>query len=128
MDKGQVPCPFCVYYSLTGESVHLAEYPHLKEEQVDQQLEKQMQAVLEIVELGRSVRNKHQVKTKQPLSKMVVVSNLNDMSLKSFEDIIRDELNVKTVEWADSSNEYIEYKLKLNFKTAGPKLGKVLIR
>ncbi|WP_449619750.1 isoleucine--tRNA ligase [Robertmurraya sp. Marseille-Q9965] len=115
-----------VHYSLTGESVHLAEYPKVQLELVDHQLEQQMQAVLEIVELGRSIRNKHQVKTKQPLAKMVVVSNNSDVSLKSFEEIIRDELNLKTVEWADSSNEYVEFKLKLNFRTAGPKLGKVV--
>lgn len=130
LDVSKLLAPFVpfiseeVYYSLSGESVHLADYPKVQQELVDQQLEKQMQAVLEIVELGRSVRNKHQVKIKQPLAKMVVVSNLDDVVLKSFEEIIRDELNVKTVEWADSSNEYIEFKLKLNFKTAGPKLGK----
>lgn len=116
-----------IYFSLTGESVHLTNYPKAVIELIDEKLEKQMQAVLEIVELGRSVRNKHQIKTKQPLGKMVVISNNQEAGgLAPFEESIKDELNVKTVEWADSSQEFIEVKLKLNFKTAGPRLGKVV--
>jgi isoleucyl-tRNA synthetase len=41
-----------------------------------------------------------------------------------FENIIKEELNVKEVEWANSSNDFIEHKLKLNFRHAGPKLGR----
>jgi isoleucyl-tRNA synthetase len=113
-----------IYFSLKGESVHLADYPVAREDWLNPELEKQMQAVLEIVELGRSIRHAKQIKTKQPLAKMVVVSNQLDPELLSpFEEIIKDELNVKKLEWADSSNEFIEHKLKLNYKTAGPTLG-----
>ncbi|PLT29910.1 isoleucine--tRNA ligase [Peribacillus deserti] len=114
-----------VYYSLKGKSVHLSDYPESQPEYMDDELEKQMEAVLQIVELGRSVRHAHQIKTKQPLSNMVVVSNHLDVkSLSGFEEIIKDELNLKRIDWADSSNDYISYKLKLNFKSAGPKFGK----
>jgi isoleucyl-tRNA synthetase len=114
-----------IYHSLMGESVHLSDYPEVQNELIDSELEDRMQAVLEIVELGRSLRHAAQLKTKQPLSTMVVVTNLtNNTTLKSFEEIIKDELNVKEIEWAGSSNEFIDYKLKLNFKSAGPKLGK----
>lgn len=114
-----------IYYSLKGESVHLADYPKFKEELINPVLEEQMQAVLEIVELGRSVRHGQQIKTKQPLAKIVIVSNyLNPATLVPFEEIIKEELNVKWLEWANSSNNFINHHLKLNFKTAGPKLGK----
>ncbi|MFO1446293.1 isoleucine--tRNA ligase [Bacillus sp. Bva_UNVM-123] len=114
-----------IYYSLEGESVHLADYPNLNEELIKPLLEEQMQAVLEIVELGRSVRHSEQLKTKQPLAKMIMISNFLDHdTLVPFEEIIKDELNVKSLEWADSSNHLIDHQLKLNFKTAGPKLGK----
>lgn len=133
LDTSKLLAPFVpfiseeIYYSLTGESVHLADYPEEQFELMDPELEKQMKAVVEIVELGRSVRNKHQIKTKQPLAKMVIVSNDHEAgSLVPFDEIIKDELNVKTVEWADSTNDFIEYNLKLHFKTAGPKLGKVV--
>lgn len=133
LDLSKLLAPFVpfiseeIYTSLTGESVHLTKYPEEQPELLDQKLENQMQAVLEIVELGRSVRNKHQLKTKQPLAKMAVVSSVQGTEkLVPFEDIIKDELNLKKVEWADSSNDYIEYKLKLNFKNAGPRLGKLV--
>lgn len=114
-----------IYFSLEGKSVHLANYPKWDDARINPSLEEQMQAVLEIVELGRSIRHSQQLKTKQPLSKMIIVSNLMEHNmLTPFAEIIKDELNVKTVEWADSSMHLIDYHLKLNFKTAGPKLGK----
>jgi isoleucyl-tRNA synthetase len=114
-----------IFYSLTGDSVHLADYPVLKEDLINPALEEQMQAVLEIVELGRSIRHAKQLKTKQPLAKIVIISNhLDHHLLAPFEEIIQDELNIKQLEWADSSNDFIEHQLKLNFKIAGPKLGK----
>lgn len=114
-----------IYYSLKKESVHLADYPKLNSDLINSKLEEQMQAVLEIVELGRSIRHQKQIKTKQPLAKMVIVSNFLDQSvLYPFEDIITDELNVKSLEWANASNHFVKSHLKLNFKTAGPKLGK----
>ncbi len=114
-----------IYYSLKGESVHLADFPKWDEASIKPLLEEQMQAVLEIVELGRSIRHSQQLKTKQPLAKMIIVSNfLEHNALLPYEEIIKDELNVKTLEWANSSDHYIDHHLKLNFKTAGPKLGK----
>ncbi|MFD2442454.1 isoleucine--tRNA ligase [Bacillus sp. CGMCC 1.16607] len=131
LDTSRLLAPFVpfiaedIYFSLKGESVHLANYPHLPNELRNHELEEQMQAILEIVELGRSVRHAKQLKTKQPLAKMVIISSSLDHSeLIPFEEIIKDELNVKTIEWADSSNEFIKHQLKLNFKTAGPRLGK----
>lgn len=114
-----------IFYSLKGDSVHLADYPILKEDHINPALQEQMQAVLEIVELGRSIRHAKQLKTKQPLAKIIIISNhLDHHLLAPFEEIIQDELNIKQLEWADSSNDFIEHQLKLNFKMAGPKLGK----
>ncbi|MGE8206506.1 isoleucine--tRNA ligase [Heyndrickxia sp. NPDC080065] len=114
-----------IYQSLTGRSVHLSSYPEIEQNYFDHRLEEQMQAVREIVELGRNIRHSHQLKTKQPLAKLVVASNFEYQNeLVQYENIIKDELNIKVLEWADFSNDWIEYKLKLNFKSAGPKLGK----
>ncbi|WP_425414775.1 isoleucine--tRNA ligase [Peribacillus kribbensis] len=131
VDTSRLLAPFVpfvseeIYVELTGESVHLSAYPVGNSDFVDEELEKQMRAVLEIVELGRSIRHSRQLKTKQPLAKLIVVSSHDgDKGLSSFEDIIKDELIIKEVEWADSSTGFITYKLKLNFKSAGPRLGK----
>jgi isoleucyl-tRNA synthetase len=115
-----------IYYSLTGESVHLANFPEIEsEEQCFPELERQMQIIFEIVELGRSIRHAQQLKTKQPLAKMIIISNDSEQGrLKQYEEIIKDELNVKELEWAETSNQYLEYFLKLNFKQAGKRLGK----
>jgi isoleucyl-tRNA synthetase len=113
-----------IYFSLKEDSVHLADYPVGLEKWLNPELEEKMQAVLEIVELGRSIRHAQQIKTKLPLSKMIVISNhLASKALGDYEEIIKDELNIKQLEWADSSNEFIQHQLKLNFKVAGPKLG-----
>ncbi|WP_409299197.1 isoleucine--tRNA ligase [Peribacillus sp. SCS-26] len=115
-----------VYHDLQGDSVHLSDYPEVQTGLIDEELEDRMGAAMEIVELGRSIRHARRIKTKQPLAKMVIVTNLHVNSFKPFEEIIKDELNIKEIEWADSSSEYIAYKLKLNFKSAGPKLGRAV--
>lgn len=113
-----------IHFSLTGESVHLTDFPELEESLIYPKLEENMQAIREIVELGRSIRHNHQLKTKQPLTKMIIVSNNYPDDLVSFEHIIKEELNMKEIDWADSTNDFIQHSLKLNFKQAGPKFGK----
>lgn len=116
-----------IFYTLNGESVHLTDYPTVQNNSIDKTLENEMIAVIELVELGRSIRHSKQLKTKQPLAKMIVVAhNDNVKTLSSFENIIKEELNVKLMEWVDSSDKFIEHRLKLNFKSAGPKLGRLV--
>lgn len=114
-----------IYTNLTGSSVHLSEYPESDLEMIDLDLEHQMGAVLQVVELARSVRNSTGIKTKQPLSKLVVLPN-NDKKLdflNEYTSIIQEEVNIKEVV-TNAPSGVIQYSLKLNFSTAGPKLGK----
>lgn len=115
-----------IHFNLTGESVHLASFPKVTEDAVDTQLEQDMDAVLQVVELARGVRNTEQVKTKQPLSELVVipVHPERGRALEKYSDIIRDEINVKHVVVKESSDELVHYEVKLNFRAAGPVLGK----
>ncbi|RBN36868.1 isoleucine--tRNA ligase, partial [Priestia megaterium] len=48
-----------IHENLTGKSVHLADYPVYDQTKVNEKLEKEMAAVLQVVELGRSIRNTH---------------------------------------------------------------------
>ncbi|WP_433750199.1 isoleucine--tRNA ligase [Falsibacillus pallidus] len=132
-DLARLSAPFIpftseeIHLSLTGSSVHLTDYPLSRKEWKDEKLERQMNQVLEIVELGRNIRNSAQIKTKQPLAKMTIIPARSDFeTLGQFEETIMDELNVKKIVWEDSSSGLISYELKLNFKSAGPKLGKDL--
>jgi isoleucyl-tRNA synthetase len=117
-----------IYSKLMNESVHLSNYPTSDEQQVDEQLEKEMNAVLQIIEITRSIRNSARIKTKQPLAKLVVIPN-DETSLERLKDysaIIKDELNVKQVKFKSETQDLIKLDIKLNFSVAGPKLGKLV--
>jgi len=115
-----------IHHNLTGESVHLAYFPKVDDNQADNQLEQDMDAVLQVVELARGVRNTEAIKTKQPLSELVVipVNPEQGKALERYNSIIRDEINVKEVVVKQSSDDLVRYEVKLNFRAAGPVLGK----
>ncbi len=106
------------------ESIHLCDYPEADESAIDTKLEQDMDEVLEIVVLGRSARNGANRKNRQPLSIMYVnaENTLDDYYL----DIIRDELNLKSVEFTSDVSGFVTYKFKPQMRTLGPKYGKLL--
>lgn len=114
-----------LYLNLGGamESVHLADYPQPQSGQVDARLERDMETVRNVVELARSVRNESGVKTRQPLSELIVALD-QDKNLTGYESIIKEEINVKEIRVEHSAEGLVDFTLKLNLKTAGPKYGK----
>jgi isoleucyl-tRNA synthetase len=126
-----------IWHELTGPnreqhgllpSLHLTPYPEVNENAVDSVLEVTMGAARKIVSLGRAARARHNLKVRQPLSRILIALGGTARSdrLEEYLDIIRDELNIKRVEFADSLADRVSYSAKLNFKAAGPKLsGKV---
>lgn len=106
------------------ESVHLCEFPVVREDLIDAELEKNMDEVVSIVVLGRAARNGSNIKNRQPLNTMYVQS---DKKVEGyFTDIIRDELNVKNVDFVDDASGFVSYIFKPQLKTLGPKYGKQL--
>ncbi|WP_308682035.1 isoleucine--tRNA ligase [Stomatobaculum longum] len=106
------------------ESVHLSDYPVADEAHIDAALEKSMDEVLKVVVLGRSAREASGRKNRQPLSMLYVKA---PEPLGSFyQDIIRDELNVKVLEFTDDAERFVNYLFKPQLKTVGPKYGKHL--
>ncbi len=106
------------------ESIHLCSFPEVNKDFVDEELEKNMDEVLNIVGLGRTARNGANIKNRQPLGSMYVNA---DIKLDGyFADIIRDELNVKTVNFVDAADDLMSYNFKPQLKTLGPKYGKQL--
>lgn len=103
-------------------SVHLCDYPVCDEKLIDEELEKNMELVLEIVVLGRAARNAANIKNRQPIANLYVKaeSELNDF----FKDIVASELNVKSVAFKDDMEAYLSYTFKPQFKVLGPKVGK----
>ncbi len=106
------------------ESIHLCDYPKAKEEWIDKELEANMDEVLSVVVLGRAARNTAGVKTRQPIPVMYVMAGKELPEF--FTEIIRDELNVKKIEFSDDVSEYLSYSFKPQLKTVGPRYGKSL--
>lgn len=105
-------------------SVHMDTFPEANEAMIDKHLESGMNDVLKVVILGRSCRNKANIKNRQPLAKLLYNGKAElDDELK---ELVEDELNVKEVEISDENAEFISYELKPQLRTLGPKYGKLL--
>ena len=110
------------------ESVHLCDFPISNEEYINMGLIKNVDALKKSVELGRSARNNSDVRIRQPLSKALFA--MEDDKVSKFildnQDIVLDELNVKSIERITEADQLIEYKIKPNLRTLGKKYGKGL--
>ncbi len=105
------------------ESVHLTDFPAWDESLIDPEMERQMEALIEAVQLGRACRNLANLKVRQPLRAMY----LKGASFgEEYAALAEDELNVKKVEFVRDASALTDYKLKPQMKTLGPKFGKLL--
>ena len=119
-----------IYANLTHgnakKSVHLEDYPVADVAMIDQELNRAMQEVIDIVGLGRACRNEANIKNRQPLSKLMVYSANNVVLNEELKGIIADDLNVKEIEFIRDAKTFITFELKPQLKTLGPKYGKDL--
>ncbi|MDR1802736.1 MAG: isoleucine--tRNA ligase, partial [Treponema sp.] len=108
------------------ESVHLTDFPVPREERRDRELEFKMKVVQHAVSMGRALRAQYNIKVRQPLKSVELVT-LNPEEKKvllEMEEIIREELNVKNVIFRDNEEDLVEYEAKANFRVMGKELGK----
>ena len=112
-----------IYRNLRGESdpesVHLCDFPSANDAARDLPLEKAMAEVQTVVELGRRLRADNDLKVRQPLSAL----KLSGGDIAGLEDLIMDELNVKSVQTIHDETELCNVSYKANFKTLGRKCG-----
>ncbi|MEY8523790.1 isoleucine--tRNA ligase [bacterium 1XD8-76] len=106
------------------ESIHLCDFPTANAAYIDKELEEYMEEVLRIVVLGRAARNEANIKNRQPIGEMIVKAE-NELPA-FYQDIVRDELNVKKVVFAEDVSSYTSYSFKPQLRTLGPKFGKQL--
>lgn len=105
------------------ESVHLCTWPAYEEEYVDKDLEKEMDIAYTIVKLGRSARNSANIKNRQPLSEMLVsIGTLPEY----YGDIVKDELNIKSIEFGADLSKYVNFEIKPNLPVLGKAYGKLI--
>lgn len=108
------------------DSVHLCSFPAGDKSRRDVYLENQMDNTMTAVSLGRFLRTQHSMKVRQPLRKAIIVVHSEEVAkmLKETSDIISEELNVKEILFQSDEEKLVTFKVKANFKTLGPKLGK----
>lgn len=108
------------------ESVHLASYPEYDGRYRDEQLEWKMATVRKAVSMGRALRYQHELRIRQPLASVQLVTReqREKAVLIEMEDIVRDELNVKDVVFRDDEEDLVSYSAKANFRVLGKELGK----
>jgi isoleucyl-tRNA synthetase len=106
------------------DSVHLADYPPVHEAAIDPGLDDAMALARQLVELGRRIRTETKTRTRQPLPGAVVHLPGAPGELTALLDIVADELNVKEVRFAESTEAFGGWVAKPDFKTLGPRLGR----
>jgi len=105
------------------ESVHLCDFPVCDESMIDTDMEEQMDALLEVIQLGRACRNTANMKVRQPLQTLYVKgANFTE----AYQALCEDELNVREVVFTEDARAFTTYNLKPQMRTLGPKYGKLL--
>jgi len=113
-----------------AESVHLTLIPDVDERVIDPDLERRMERAEKIVMLVRAMRMKSNLKVRQPLRRIIlpIASEKERGEIRSVEDVILEEVNVKTIEYVTDESGLVTKKAKANFKSIGPKFGKSVQR
>ena len=106
------------------ESIHLCDFPEVKEAWIDTELENNMDELVKIVGFGRACRDASGVKNRQPIAQMYIRA---EQQLDEFyREIIAGELNVKKVDFVEDVSAFTTYNFKPQLRTVGPKYGKFL--
>ncbi len=106
-------------------SVHLTDFPKVQTEWIDANLETSMDLAQRICSLIHSLRKTNKIKVRQPLLKVLipVLSETTREQIRSVDDLIKSEVNIKSVEYLDDASGVLSKKVKPNFKALGPKFG-----
>ncbi|MBD0860100.1 isoleucine--tRNA ligase [Gordonia sp. zg691] len=113
-----------IWRGLTGErSVHLTDWPTADELPADADLVSAMDQVQAVCSTASSVRKANKLRVRLPLQGLTVAS-ATAADLEPFVDLVKDEMNVKSVTLATDASQYGRYEIVVNARAAGPRLGK----
>lgn len=106
-------------------SVHFCDYPTEDARKIDRALEADVDVVRQVVKMGRALREKHRLKTRQPLRDVTVVTHdaKARAAMMTHAELIEQELNVKEVRVLEDDNALCTLVIKANFKTLGKRMG-----
>ena len=105
------------------ESVHLCDFPVSDPAAIHPETEEQMDALVEVVQLGRACRNAANMKVRQPAQRLYVKGASFS---REYQELCEDELNVKEVIFTEDARAFTTYNLKPQMRTLGPRFGKLL--
>jgi isoleucyl-tRNA synthetase len=111
-----------------AESVHHAAFPTVHEELIVKSLEERTQLAQKICSMGLSLRKKSNLRVRQPLAKIVLPVRDDNFrqQVEQVKALICSELNVKDVKFLAKDNNLLVKSIKPNFKTLGPRYGKIM--
>ncbi len=108
-----------------AKSVHLAEFPQAVTDSMDIELEERMTLAQDISSLVLSIRKKVNIKVRQPLQKVLIPISGEHMreQIMKIEELVKNEVNVKSIEYLVDTEGFIKKKVKPDFKALGSRMG-----
>ena len=108
------------------ESIHLAKFPTCNEELINVALEERMKMAQDITSMTLALRKKVNIKVRQPLQCIMIptVNKEQKAQIEAVKNLIMNEVNVKEVNFAETSTGLLVKKVKCNFRVMGKKFGK----
>jgi len=113
---------------IKSDSVHLTDFPAADESMIDLDLEERMELAQRISSMVLSLRKRSNIRVRQPLNKVMIpiLNEHNKTQLQAVENLILTEVNVKGIEYLTETTGILVKKIKPNFKTLGPRFGKLM--
>lgn len=117
--------------NLTGrnkaQSVHLADFPVSDRSVIDKGLEERMQLAQQISSMVLSLRKQHRIRVRQPLERIMIPLTNEDLKekIEAVKNLILSEVNIKNIEYISGEGILVR-KVKANFKSLGPRYGKLM--
>jgi len=123
---------FCDLNAVSGRyavsSVHLSDFPKAQPDFIDNDLENRMLMARQISSMVLSLRKRNNLRVRQPLAKIMIpiIDQHTQNQIEAVRDLILSEVNIKAIEYLSPENNVLVKKIKPNFKTLGPKYGKIM--
>ena len=108
-----------------ADSVHLASFPEVNEEERDEALERRMDLARTIASTALSLRNQAEINVRWPLPRLLVVTGTGVLGteVEKVRDVILDEVNVKDIQYVKHTSDVVHRSAKPDFSRLGPRLG-----
>jgi isoleucyl-tRNA synthetase len=111
-----------------AESIHLTDFPESDVTMIDKALEERMELAQQVSSMVLSLRKKTNLRVRQPLQKIMIPERDEAfrLQIEAVRHLILSEVNVKEIDYLRGADNILIKKIKPNFKTLGPRYGKLM--